>query len=394
MADVGGLDAEERAGLDTWLEQGGVLLRFAGPKLARRAATIWSRCGCAPATAPGRRAVLGRAPALPLPARQPFAGLPVTDEVLSAARCWPSPAPTSPAEIMATLADGTPLVTGARRGDGWLILVHTTANTAWTTLPLSGLFVRDARAPGRPRPRRRRRRARAAASRAACSTASAADEPPSAGRRSRPAIRRPCPALHPPGLYAPVGRRRRRSGRRARAQPAARRRRASRRLAAPPSTAAPESYARAAECDLGPWLCPRRCSCSLSTSSSPSRLRGLRPAAGGAAGAAAPLLCLLAAAPAGRRTAGRRRGIVELTRETLLAYVRDRRRRDVDAISAAGLKGLTRVLFDRTAIEPADRWRSTSRPTISLYSRCSTGRSRPTIRTCAGRGRADRAYLR
>uniref|UniRef100_UPI00248EE180 hypothetical protein n=1 Tax=Dermacoccus nishinomiyaensis TaxID=1274 RepID=UPI00248EE180 len=40
----------------------------------------------------------------------------------------------------ATLS-ATPLVTGARRGKGWLILVHTTANTAWTTLPLSGLFL-------------------------------------------------------------------------------------------------------------------------------------------------------------------------------------------------------------------------------------------------------------
>jgi hypothetical protein len=41
----------------------------------------------------------------------------------------------------ARLDDGTPLVTAAKRGKGWLILVHTTANAEWSTLPLSGLFV-------------------------------------------------------------------------------------------------------------------------------------------------------------------------------------------------------------------------------------------------------------
>ena len=38
------------------------------------------------------------------------------------------------------LEDSTPLVTGAERGDGWIVLVHTSANTRWSTLGLSGLF--------------------------------------------------------------------------------------------------------------------------------------------------------------------------------------------------------------------------------------------------------------
>jgi hypothetical protein len=41
----------------------------------------------------------------------------------------------------AQLDDGTPLVTAAQRGDGWLVLVHTTANAEWSDLPMSGLFV-------------------------------------------------------------------------------------------------------------------------------------------------------------------------------------------------------------------------------------------------------------
>jgi hypothetical protein len=41
----------------------------------------------------------------------------------------------------ARLADGTPLVTGAQRGKGWLVLVHVAASPTWSTLPLSGLYV-------------------------------------------------------------------------------------------------------------------------------------------------------------------------------------------------------------------------------------------------------------
>jgi hypothetical protein len=33
----------------------------------------------------------------------------------------------------ARLDDGTPLITGERRGEGWLVLVHTTADADWST---------------------------------------------------------------------------------------------------------------------------------------------------------------------------------------------------------------------------------------------------------------------
>ena len=51
------------------------------------------------------------------------------------------PGPGLTAASWARLADGTPLITGVQRGEGWLILVHTTANTTWSSLPLSGVFV-------------------------------------------------------------------------------------------------------------------------------------------------------------------------------------------------------------------------------------------------------------
>ena len=51
------------------------------------------------------------------------------------------PGPELASRAWARLADGTPLITGAPQGKGWLVLVHTTANTTWSNLPLSGVFV-------------------------------------------------------------------------------------------------------------------------------------------------------------------------------------------------------------------------------------------------------------
>jgi hypothetical protein len=42
----------------------------------------------------------------------------------------------------ARLQDGTPLVTALEKGKGLIVLVHVTAGPAWSTLPLSGLYVR------------------------------------------------------------------------------------------------------------------------------------------------------------------------------------------------------------------------------------------------------------
>ena len=51
------------------------------------------------------------------------------------------PEPGLPEKTWARLTDGTPLVTAARRGKGLIVLFHVTADTTWSNLPLSGLFV-------------------------------------------------------------------------------------------------------------------------------------------------------------------------------------------------------------------------------------------------------------
>ena len=51
------------------------------------------------------------------------------------------PTPDLVERTWASLADGTPLVTGARRDKGTLVLFHVTPEATWSNLPISGSFV-------------------------------------------------------------------------------------------------------------------------------------------------------------------------------------------------------------------------------------------------------------
>src|SRR5690606_35910315 len=71
----------------------------------------------------------------------PFAGMAVPDDVTVTRQVLAEPDATLMDRTWAMLADGTPLVTGARRGKGLIVLFHVTADTRWSDLPLSGAFV-------------------------------------------------------------------------------------------------------------------------------------------------------------------------------------------------------------------------------------------------------------
>jgi hypothetical protein len=152
LADVAGLSATETGALSDWVARGGLLLRFAGPRLAAA-----GQGGAIVAGAPddllpvalraGGRAV-GGAMSWGEPRRlaafgadTPFAGLVVPDEVEIRAQVLAQPGPDLAARTLATLTDGTPLVTRLTIGEGQVVLFHVTANAEWSTLPLSGLFV-------------------------------------------------------------------------------------------------------------------------------------------------------------------------------------------------------------------------------------------------------------
>ncbi len=142
LADVGALPPELRQRLDKWIDQGGVLVRFAGPRLAQAdddLVPVKLRRG-------GRS--LGGSLTWEKPqhlaafaADGPFAGLAVPADVTVTRQVLAEPDATLAARSWATLVDGTPLVTGQRRGKGIVALFHVSADMRWSDLPMSGTFV-------------------------------------------------------------------------------------------------------------------------------------------------------------------------------------------------------------------------------------------------------------
>ena len=151
LADMPAMTEAEAQELAQWVESGGLLLRFAGPRMAGAGAQSFG----APVEDPllpvalraGGRTVGGAmswgAPRslAPFPEDSPFAGLPVPEDVGVRAQVLAQPVPDLADHTIAALADGTPLVTRAARGSGQIVLFHVTANAEWSNLPISGLFV-------------------------------------------------------------------------------------------------------------------------------------------------------------------------------------------------------------------------------------------------------------
>ncbi|MBD9373100.1 DUF4159 domain-containing protein [Rhizobium sp. ARZ01] len=144
MADIGRLPEATYAPMKKWLEAGGMLIRFAGPRLA-----------AAPADDPlvpvmlrkGERALDGALswsepqPLADYPPTSPFAGMPRANDVLVKRQVLAEPTPDLPERTWANLADGTPLVTTGKVGAGRIVLFHVSAETGWSNLPLAGDFV-------------------------------------------------------------------------------------------------------------------------------------------------------------------------------------------------------------------------------------------------------------
>jgi hypothetical protein len=217
LADVGNVaEASER--LNKWIDNGGVLVRFAGPHLAaadddlvpvklRRGGRILG--GSLSWDKPQQLAGFSR--------EGPFSGMPVPKDVTVSRQVLADPDSQLTDRTWATLTDGTPLVTAQRRGKGALVLFHVTADTRWSDLPLSGTFVDMLR------------RIVSLAGATASGEAVPADSASGAGRTANqvvpatrvldgfgaftapPATARPIPANftgragadHPPGFYGP-----------------------------------------------------------------------------------------------------------------------------------------------------------------------------------------------
>lgn len=141
LADVGQIPAEDTQRLTSWVEGGGALIRFAGPRLAAQGDDLL------PVTLRRASRALGGTLAweepqglAPFAETSPFFGLPVPEDIRVRQQVLASPDPELSRKTWARLTDGSPLVTASPRGDGMLILFHVTAGPDWADLAYSGLF--------------------------------------------------------------------------------------------------------------------------------------------------------------------------------------------------------------------------------------------------------------
>ncbi len=360
LADIGKFSDAERKRLAAWIERGGVVVRFAGAKLAKSADDL------IPVRLRGGGRILGGAMSWSRPARLapfgkvgPFAGLDAAQDIRINRQVLAEPSPGLNAKTWARLTDGTPLVTAEQRARGWLILVHTTANTDWSNLPISGLFVAmlkrivalsqgvvsdnsNVLLPARQ---------------ALDGFGRLGNPPPSAAAiRDRDFAEAVAGPRSPPGYYGNDTARR------------------SLNLASAVTELTPmgelpagvesAGYDRGGVFDFKPWLLLAALLLGLIDLVVAFFLRGmasLRPTRHAAGAAMVALIMVAAAAPtfAQTNTAPRRipdgpdRTALLATLETRLAYVTTGDSR-IDEVSRAGLVGLGRVLKRRTAVEPGD----------------------------------------
>ncbi len=342
LADGGPGSPRQEARIGRWVAAGGVLLRFAGPRLAAEAGDrlLPVRLRRGGRTLGGALSWERPATLAPFPAQSPFAGLSVPPDVTVSRQVMAEPGLGEGGKVWARLADGTPLVTAAKRGRGWIVLVHTTANASWSNLALSGLFVEMLRRVAAIGKGALPARKGTFAPRETLDGFGRLGRPPPSARSislSGPLPPRVSPR-NPPGFYgtknarfalnlsSAVGRLRPLSG-----------------LAAGVRR---EIFAKSREIDLRPALLAAAMGLALFDLLIAYGLRGLlrRPRRRFAA-----LLLFVFLVPAGAR-AGEAFDIKASARFHL-AYVETGNER-VDEISRAGLFGLSRVLEARTAVDP------------------------------------------
>ncbi len=146
LADIGQLTEDEHEQVQGFVEDGGVLMRFAGPRLATSAGDGIE--DLLPVRLRTGERLMGSALAwaepqslAPFTESSPFRGLVIPEDVTVSRQVLAEPSIELAEHVWALLEDGTPLVTGAELGRGWIVLFHVGASPGWSSLPLSGLYV-------------------------------------------------------------------------------------------------------------------------------------------------------------------------------------------------------------------------------------------------------------
>ncbi|MEO1102230.1 MAG: DUF4159 domain-containing protein, partial [Pseudomonadota bacterium] len=142
LSDVGTLLPSTQDALARWINAGGVLVRFAGPRTADGMDDL------VPVEMREGARNLGGTLSWDAPQsvadfaeNGPFEGLDVPADVVVTRQLLAEPSIALTERTWAALGDGTPFVTGRSIGAGAVVFFHVTADTSWSSLPLSGSFV-------------------------------------------------------------------------------------------------------------------------------------------------------------------------------------------------------------------------------------------------------------
>jgi len=386
LTDVGTLSGAALERVRAFVEAGGVLIRFASRRVAAPTDALM------PVRLRRNERVMGGALSWDAPkklssfsASGPFEGMRPPEDVTVQQQILAEPDAALTEKTWAALEDGTPLITGERRGKGAVALYHVTADSGWSSLPLSLAFVEtlrrltglsavsgDAQDVGAAADASRRDAALLAPLRS-LDGFGAFRPPPATAEPVRRSHQEPASAKHPPGFYGAAD-----------SPLAVNALSANAELAALDLSAAVVRPLQSRQAlDLRPAMLTLALLlfladgvATLALSGALARLR-LRPAAAAAliaAGAAAlwvPPPALAQSPPSSPPTAQSaspvpvrpnprvdripsfRADDVEAALTTRLAYVVTGDR-ETDEISRQGLQGLTRALASRTALDPGE----------------------------------------
>lgn len=142
LSDIASMPNETRQELQSWVEQGGLLVQFAGPSMAEASPVL-----VPVALRRGGRALEGimtwdePLKIEEFSEKSPFYGFDIPKDVRIRQMVLAQPGPDLEDKTWARLQDGTPLITSDALGQGRLVLIHTAATPKWSDLPLSGLYV-------------------------------------------------------------------------------------------------------------------------------------------------------------------------------------------------------------------------------------------------------------
>ncbi|MGB4107063.1 MAG: DUF4159 domain-containing protein [Alphaproteobacteria bacterium] len=144
LPDIATMATDDLNKLEDWVKDGGLLLRFGGPVMAKNQGEAFLTP--VPLRLGGRSmdgSLTWEKPAKlqPFSDASPFYGIEIHEDIPVRQQILAQPTEDIDARTWARLEDGTPLITAAPHGKGLLVMIHTTAAPDWSDLPLSGVFV-------------------------------------------------------------------------------------------------------------------------------------------------------------------------------------------------------------------------------------------------------------